>query len=59
LTVSDAVPAASGSPGPGTSAAPGEYGRERTALAVGGSGHGEHADHTEGGNQQQDATSQW
>src|SRR5918995_5290119 len=36
---------------------PGERGRERTALPMGGSAHGEHGDHPEGGSEEQDATS--
>src|SRR6266511_1864916 len=36
---------------------PGEHGRERTALTVGGSAHGEHADHAERGDKQQYAKS--
>src|SRR5215211_4367249 len=47
LRVMNAVPEASGSPGPGTWA----------ALAVGGSAHGEQGDHPEGGSEEQDATS--
>src|SRR6266508_3423166 len=35
----------------------GEHGRERTAPGVGGSAHGERADHGEGGNQQKGAKS--
>src|SRR6266545_3765498 len=35
----------------------GEHGGERTAPGVGGSAHGERADHSEGGNQQEDAKS--